>query len=114
MGRSYRHYNKAILQETLRERDWTEFHYTRDVDRAWEIILSTILPVLDNMCPIRKHQIKDKGEPWLNNLLLQKIREKNEAWKVMKNTGRDEDRAISNRLRNQSKNANTNARKKIY
>ena len=111
-GRSYKNYNKAILQETLRDRDWTEFHYIRDVDRAWEIIINTITPVLDNMCPIKTHQIMDKGEPWLCNALLQQIRDKNEAWKLMKRTGTDEDKAISNRLRNKSKNSNTNARKR--
>ena len=54
------------------------------------------------MCPLRERSVKEKGEVWLNNEILELIFDKDKAWKLAKKSKKQEDIEIAKRLRNQT------------
>ena len=102
-GRSYREYNQDVFQNSLRNENWDDFWRQRDPDIAWEMLRSKIAKILDDMCPIRTFKIANCKEPWLNNDLHEKLRDKDYFLKRAKHTNCPDDWNIAKYLRNQTK-----------
>ena len=49
-GRSYKNLNKDIVENMLRNVDWTTFANS-DVDSCWNYLLENIMDILENICP---------------------------------------------------------------
>ena len=75
-GRSYKNYDTNILKEHLRSHDWETFYKTDDPNILWNEIDNIILEMLNNMCPFKEFRVKVMKEPWINNDILELIKEK--------------------------------------
>ena len=111
LGRSYRNYNKEILQNYLRESNWDEFWLLDDPNVCWDFILKNITRELDRMCPLKERKVRLSNEPWLTNGILEAIYDKDQAWKLAKRKGKEEDRTRARRLRNSVKDIIRRAKK---
>ena len=84
IGRSYRHYNKDIFQQKLREADWTMFDNSNTVTQKWNCLLKIIRMHIDAMCPLKSFKIKQEKELWISNQLIELIKDKDLALKRAK------------------------------
>ena len=75
-GRSYRNYDSSRFTALLDTVDWSEFDDEETPDRLWEIMLSNITKALDAICPIMKLMIPSKNPKWINNDILQLMRDR--------------------------------------
>ena len=87
----------------LIEYNWDNYwHYTNPED-CWNQIIRVIEYHLDPICPVRCRRVRNSGEPWLNNEILEAIFDKDQAWKQAKVTKNNDDILLAKRLRNQVK-----------
>ena len=61
VGKSYKNYNAAVLQERLKNRDWSALYNTTDVDAQWDQLHTIITEESDKMCPIKKYKINNEA-----------------------------------------------------
>ena len=64
-GRSHRNYDTDLFTSELVEQDWTEFFANENPNDLWEIMLSRIINIADEMCPVKKFNIKKYRDPWI-------------------------------------------------
>ena len=102
-GRSYRNYDIENFQQHLINHNWEVYWGFEDPTHCWEYITSLIEDYMDISCPIKRRRVRNSGEPWLNNEILEAIFEKDQAWKEAKVTKNTEDIREAKRLRNQVK-----------
>ena len=57
-GRSYRNFDKEQFKKKLIDNDWSQFYKVGDPEAAWEYILNRLMPILGEMCPIRKFKLR--------------------------------------------------------
>ena len=53
-GRSYKNLNRDIVENMLRNVDWT-IYLNSDVDSCWNYLLGKIMDILEHVCPEKKH-----------------------------------------------------------
>ena len=102
-GRTYKFYNKQILQNALTTFNWNNFYTLSSPDEAWDVYLDVLLSNLNPMCPIREIKIKKIKEEWLSYELLEHIKFKDELLTKAKRTNKPEDWEQARRIRNQTK-----------
>ena len=102
LGRPYRNYDMNLFKTQLQNSDWEPFWDMRDPNACWDFIIKMIENVADTMCPLRERVVKEKGEIWLTNEILELIYDKDNAWKLAKKTNKQEDINYAKRLRNQT------------
>ena len=112
-GRSYRNYNKERLREALQDMDWADLHTILDPDDAWDFIVSRFLPIIDQMCPVRKFQIKNYRPDWITPELIEQIKDRDYFYNKAKLTKEEDDWNIAKHLRNVT-NANIRQAKRDY
>ena len=103
VGRSYRNYNRDILQTQLRNAPWEEYWQLRDPNQCWSFILKTIETVLCVLCPLRTRNVRSSYEPWMNNGILEAIYDKDQAWRHAKISRDPRDINRAKQLRNEVK-----------
>ena len=69
-GRSYRNFDRKLFNKALKEIDWSSFYELTDPEQAWAFVLEGIIPVLNEMCPLRSFCIKNYRPTWITNKLL--------------------------------------------
>ena len=111
IGRSYRNYNKEVLQGRLNNLDWNQFWRMQDPNECWSYILNGIENELSIMCPLKTRVIRSSNEPWMNNGILEAIFDKDQAWRRAKKTGNMDDINRAKRLRNDVKDMIRNAKR---
>ena len=72
IGRSYLSYNRELFQSQLINANWDAFQHISDVNLYWTNLENKIRETIDKMCPLRKMNIKDRGDPWMTNELIRK------------------------------------------
>ena len=92
----YRAFDEAVLENSLLQRDWSNFDQSLDPDVQWEIILNYVLDILSIMCPYKIVQTKRKPSPWLTPEIYRAIREKKNLVKLYK---KDKDPQILRQLK---------------
>ena len=100
MGRAYHAYNPELLKNFLIEYDWSTFMNTLDPNECWNEILCAICIILDEMCPLKKKNVRDRNEPWLTNDIIDLIHNKDLAWKKARKTKSLDDINLAKNLRN--------------
>ena len=83
-GRSYRNYNRNTFQQYLKEADWNAFNNGSTVTAKWKCFQEIIRGTIDKMCPLKLFRIKKDKEPWINNQLIELIKDKDYALKRTK------------------------------
>ena len=108
--RTYKNLNIELLCSQLRELDWSAFHLSQSVEHKWEYLANSIINKLNEMCPLVTFTIKDSDEPWINNNIIQAIREKHRAYEKAKKSKLDADWEAFKKCRNEAKTLMLNAK----
>ena len=103
-GRSYINYSCQAFQRMLVNTNWTELEGVTDVNIYWEIIELKILKAIDSICPIKKIKVKDKGDPWMSQELIELIHDKDRMHQKATRTDNPDDWKNAYLLRNITKN----------
>ena len=77
-GRSYRKYDKDELQNCIREQDWDAFYMLPTVEQKWNFIVDAIMAYLDEECPMRTFTFKDHQKEWMDNEVLEAMRDRDD------------------------------------
>ena len=56
--------------------NWDELYECNNVNTAWNIILTHIMSIINNMCPLKNYKISQAKEPWVTNEILEMIKDK--------------------------------------
>ena len=99
-GRSYRNYIKEDLQAHLLQTNWDEYFGTGDPTKCWDFIEIKIREHLDQNCPQKVFRVKEVGEPWVSNEILEEIKDKDASLRRAKKSGKSEDWARARLDRN--------------
>ena len=99
-GRSYRDFDKATFQAKLSGIDWLKFYEIKEVNKAWNFLLSQITEILDKMCPIRSFRIKNYRPDWMTDELIEQIKDRDYFYRKAKKTGNEDAWNIAKHLRN--------------
>ena len=100
VGRSYRKYNKDILQEKLTNENWDLLFETNDPNMVWDLIIDRIEKHLNTMCPLKRIKAKYVKDPWISNDLIELILDKDKLLSKAKRTNTMEDWATAWKERN--------------
>ena len=110
-GRSYRNFYKELFRTKLAEADWTKFYRLTDPMAAWEFIYSTVVVILDQLCPVRSLHITNYRPDWMTKELIEQIKERDYFDKKAKKSGDADSWNIAKYLRNVT---NHNIRQKRF
>ena len=105
IGRSYLSYNSELFQSQLINANWDAFQHVSDVNLYWTNLENKRRETIDKMCPLRKMNIKDRGDPWMTNELIEKIRDKDHLRKIAKRSGDEHDWRHAKQAQNEVKHA---------
>lgn len=82
--RTFGNYSKDCFQEELNNFDWTEFFELEDPDTAWSYLYELLLNVADKHCPFKDFVSKKYKPPWINQEILEKLRDRDRLYKSAK------------------------------
>ena len=99
--RSLRNYNIDVFLNRLHEVDWSIVTRCNNVNEAWVNFKNLITQVLDSIAPIKEIRIKLRTEPWIDDNILQSIRERD---KLLTLSNRDKADKSLRRLFNETRN----------
>ena len=99
-GRSYIRYNKDIFNQLLDQQDWTVFDNSDEVDQMWSEIEMKITNSLDKICPVRELLVSDSKPEWLNNEIIQVMRNRDKAYRRARRSENEVDWRKATFLRN--------------
>ena len=109
-GRSYRNYDRNLLQNGLINADWNAFYNNQSPSDCWELMEEKIRSEINKMCPIKTFKVKEVREPWVTNELLEEIKDKDRALKTAKRSRKAEDMRVAREIRNRVGRMVTGAR----
>ena len=90
-GRSYIRYNRDVFSRLLEQQDWTSFDNTNDIDKMWREIELNITKSLDEICPVQELLVSDSKPEWLNNEIIQVMRNRDKSYRQARKTRKDVD-----------------------
>ena len=93
-----------MFKNNLSNLDWTLFYATDDPNIAWQIMYANIRAIIDDMCPIKKYNIKQVKDPWISNEILKSIHDKDRLLTRVKRRRDLDDLTAARRSRNEVKN----------
>ncbi|MEM6812708.1 MAG: endonuclease/exonuclease/phosphatase family protein, partial [Pseudomonadota bacterium] len=99
-SRSYKNFNEELFLADLKSMDWTNVTNTHCLDDAAEAFNMNVLVTLDRHAPITTKRVCHTNPPWVNNDLLQEIKEKRYLKKVASRSNLIQDWAVFRRKRN--------------
>ena len=104
VGRNYSNYNKEILENALDQIDWTNFISENEPNLMLSIYLENILIHINKLYPIRKFNINQQKEPWINDELMHIIIEKDRLLSQAKLLNSDDAWERAKQAKNRTKN----------
>ena len=93
-SRSYKNFNEELFLADLKSMDWTNVTNTHCLDDAAEAFNMNVLVTLDRHAPITTKRVCHTNPPWVNNDLLQEIKERKYLKKVASRSNLIQDWAI--------------------
>ena len=93
------------FKERLVVLNWQEHDNESNPEKLWEILNSNIRKVLDIMCPIKKMVIPEKKPKWLNNELIELMRDRDAYYSRARQTEDIDSWNIARFLRNRVQQA---------
>ena len=85
--RSTKHYDPNIFKSKLESQDWASVFNSKDVDAAWCNFKKTYVDILDEVAPLKQVRIKQNTEIWMNNEILNAIRNRDKLLFKYRKTG---------------------------
>ena len=106
---------KKVNQE-LSNTDWSSIYSTSDANKAYDIFLSLLIPVINRNLPLRKSKnCKTKiRKPWITPKLLRYIKQKNKLYKIFVNNKTAINERKYKSYRNKVNNQLRHAKKSYY
>lgn len=98
--RSFRNYTKADFQRDLLNHDWTTFFQVLCPEMAWLMMYNVISKYADEHCPYKEYVSKKELPKWLNNEILEFLKERDYRYRIAKRTMDPQDWAELRKLRN--------------
>ena len=80
--RSFKNFNQDLFLEDLGNLDWSRMMTSENVDEAADIFNSNVLEVLDHHAPMVERRIRHDSPPWVNEVLLNAISERDYLKKI--------------------------------
>ena len=74
--RSLKNYSTEEFLNKLHEVDWSSVTECDNVNDAWENFKNIFTPILNSIAPIKEVRIKSRTEPWMDDRILQMLRER--------------------------------------
>ena len=99
-GRSYVNYDQDQFKLYLQNHCWLEYWEITEPSTCWMYILGVIEEYINVICPLKERKVKEKGELWVTNEILELIYDKDKAWKRAKTSKDPDDILTAKRLRN--------------
>ena len=101
-GRSYKNYNEMILCDRLMNIDWNDLYQCGNVNQAWDIMLTNITSIIDEMCPLKRYKVAQAKlkEPWVTNEILELIKDKDRLLRRAKCNNNQQDWILAKNARN--------------
>ena len=112
--RSMKNYDKDTFQVNLLNADWSSVLISDNACDAWEKFKSNFTSLVDDIAPIKEVRIKQRTEPWVNDEILQSIKDRDKAFETFKNDRSDEKFTVFKQLRNKTQTLIYNAKKNFF
>ena len=109
-----KNYNKETFQLNLLNVDWSSVVCSDNVPQAWEIFKAILMSAIDNIARVKEVRIKQRAEPWINNEILQSIKDIDKAFQLYKNDKSDEKYSYFKELRNKTQTLIYNAKRGYF
>ena len=68
--------------------DWNNLYKIENPNQLWEYFIEEIVSCLEVMCPLKKFNINEYKESWMNRDLMEMIIDKDLALKKAKKNGK--------------------------
>ena len=81
-GRTYKNYDKPLLQTLLTGDDWNNYYDHTDPEELWNILYGTINKHLNIMCPIKYIRLRKNSPPWITQEIVEAINDRNKFSKM--------------------------------
>ena len=102
-GRTYKNYSKEILGLQLNSIDWSRLLNECNPSLQWKLFVATLLPILDDICPIRKCKYTNSRPEWITAELMELATDRDKAMKIAKREPTLENILRAKTLRNEAK-----------
>ena len=80
--RSFKNFNQEAFLDDLGNLDWSDMLTSENVDEAADIFNTNVLGVLDRHAPMVERRIRHDSPPWINEILLDAIAERDYLCKI--------------------------------
>ena len=78
--------------------DWGSFYNFTDPEHCWDFIESKINNLIGEMCPLKHRTIKDRGDLWITNEIIELLHDTELAWNTAMDTQHQNEIAEAKRL----------------
>ena len=112
--RSMKNYDNDTFQVNLLNANWSSVLISDNACDAWEKFKSNFTSLVDDIAPIKEVRIKQRTEPWVNDEILQSIKDRDKAFQTFKNNRSDEKFTVFKQLRNKTQTLIYNAKKNFF
>ena len=109
-----KNYNKETFQLNLLNVDWSSVACSDNVTQAWENFKAILMSAIDNIDPVKGVRIKQRTEPWINNDILQSIKDRDKAFQLYKKDKSGENYSYFKELRNKTQTLIYNAKRGYF
>ena len=100
IGRSYRNFNEEDFRHTLANKDWGDILDESSTEKAWQTLYHEIIIEINRICPNKTFTVRAHKPEWLNNHLLEQMKDRDYFYKKAKTTQSADDWNIAKHLRN--------------
>ena len=91
MKRSWRKYSKELLEQSLKNCDWSELYITQNIDVATSVLTDNITNVLDTIAPVIRIRNNMKFKEFISEETKEKMDERDNKLRIAKDTRLDTD-----------------------
>ena len=111
-GRSYKNYSIEDLKQILDLYDWGVYDNSNDPIIKWDIMHGTIEDYLNAKCPIKTFKVPADKKPWINDHLVNVLRDKNNLLAKARRTKLALDQDIADEAKKSANKLSRAARRK--
>ena len=102
--RSLKHYTKENFLKELRDVVFPDYSLYTDINEAYSDFITTITKIIDKIAPIREIRIKNNTAKWIDEEILEGIRNRDKLFTKFKNSKKNIDNLNYKKARNKLQN----------
>ena len=77
--RSLKKYSQDTFRENLRATDWSSVFSSFESNETWGGFKTIFIKIIDVLAPFRKNRMNNRTKPWMNNEIIELMREREKA-----------------------------------